>query len=713
MARSPRALPSGDAANCIDKAAIDRLLESASGMNADIRSLFIPISQFSSLANSKAAWLADEVFEKVIFPGFQCHLTRSAAGFAEWTDSITSGAGAEFDEATYFRYLDDARSLWVAANDFQAMSIASDSGNEEMVAENLRLLGRLYTYIYDAELPEQVDRSNSRLGLSLTKTVYTGKIEVDGQVSSEEHPLAFLEPAIRQNFIALTRGLRTHIVERLANGGSFASGLVSAASPTQHTNIVDWADWISAEWLGRSASDNACIDYKNRAYELIDAMKLARFDFNLEDIDAAFSVTSCYIPAMDSLATVSWSGVGPVVQRDADGSYQMTDLANLAVAGFRSAQNLSYISVPTTASPTCRIPSGGWDNATLLRLQAYVHDLAAFSELLEAGASTTAERAVNAAIVQQARTRLRDVAANVVYESQLPASPIAARIEVQPVSRVERALSDASTRFGNVVLTLSRLQNSLAEQGLNDVQLNLQRCVGSYINDQFAYASALAETSRLYRLDYTDSGADSGTDVALFGLSSPADAENYVLAQVERAGVLVDYVVPFVEYMQAYRPQYVTATGLPRIWESTEQQFAQYNQNRDMASQLGLLNDFVVNILQPLTIANCHAKLRDYVLDARAIESDIFSRRRYDLFNLADRRCISSAEAGLYQQLTGVTEQFSIALENRFPFGEFEGPSASIERARNFFRDYATKRKTDETLQSALEEFGPEVAGIC
>lgn len=692
---------------CIDRTDTDRLLVTAARIDVRFATPYYPASYFGSLVESKAEWVANEVFEKVIFPGFRCHLQHEVGSFIALNDTIGAGTDTEVTEERYFSYLDAASDLWVAANDFREMSRPSDDPGK--VGENLRLLARLYTYIYGSELPAEIDDETTRIGLSLTKTDYGERIQLPGLPPGNVHPLDDIESRIRENLDKLTTGFRDWVLDRLKSGGDI--GLIRARSGggnvSSPSDVVDWAAWVNDTWTYRSPGDNACIDYLRRIQERVTEMQLAHFDYNVDDVREAFSTESCYDKGIEYLRDVRWSGVGPVIERQDDGLYRFSNLADKAINGFSRARQLTYMSLPTEASQVCLVRSDGWDRAKLLQLDGYLHEFAAFSESMPVNGVDSTEAAVNTLVVEWARARLRDVASQLIHDSQIPMSPVTSRLDVQPVSRVEKSLSDASVRFANVALTLTRVQTSLAEQGLNDVRRDLGRCVESFVNDQLAFASTLADLSQIYRLRVVREEALANGDVAFFGLASKPEAESYVQTQVERIGVLVGYVEPFVRYTSMHRPAYVSATGLPRIWEASVEEFARYHQNKDAVSQVGLLNDFVVDELQGLTTENCRKTLRRYY--PGSFGDDFFSSRRGFLYELASRRCLSIAEADLYRQANGVTSAFTIALDNRFPFGAAGSASASITRARDFFLDYAARRESgDEELEKALEEFGPD-----
>ena len=655
---------SGSADPCVEEAPIGRLLITASGIDARFGPSFVG-NHFWRSHDEQADFVVNKVLEDVVFPSFRCLIERQAVEFVARTQAIGVAPDSRLTKEGFFSLLGAAKSLWIAADNYRKIAAPGGTDNSEQVASNLKLLGDLYEYAYQAELPDEVSRSGTRLGLSLARIDFNPRISLPGEQTGRTRQPQAIETMIGAKLVALSRRFNSWLLARVASGGALdiaRSG--SGESPALSlSEAVDWADWVSATWLGRSEFDNVCLDYRARFKLEVDEMQAADFSFDLADAEEQFSNPACYAPALAALRNASWPGAGLLFDIGEGDVERFSALARQAIAGIRGARQMSYVDVPVDGTPVCLVQSDGWDEGRLLLLVGYVHEFAAFAEGLPSDRSSPGEQAVNAFVLDTARARLRDVAAFLIFDAQIPALPAAARLGDQRDSQIERVLLNSSIRFARLAPLLTRLQESLAEQGLGSVRRDLSRCVGSYVHDQLAHVSNLARIGRVYRLDVRQGEELTGGAAPLFSLNSPPEAESYVLTQTERSGVLTGYAGPFVRYTNVHRPDFVNASGLLRTWESTVLDFAQFHRSNAAVTQIGLLNDFIVNLLQGLTTDNCQEALRDYYPEA--FGDDFFSRRRNDLHKLAKLRCARATGTVTNEQLNGVAEEFAIALANR------------------------------------------------
>ena len=224
-------------------------------------------------------------------------------------------------------------------------------------------------------------------------------------------------------------------------------------------------------------------------------------------------------------------------------------------------------------------------------------------------------------------------------------------------------------------------------------------CKRGYAIDQLARISALAEESQLY--DFAPKAA--ANTGALFDLGSTAVIQDDLARQLARVRVIVQYAVPYLEYLLRTDPAGEIALQATAVsyWDNTKTELDRFIQAREPDGQVARLEDLVRSKLAIATMGNCDA-LSGAGNIAPEFGNDLFSSKRAQLLTQAQLICAARLQNYAYQQLLPLFARFDHDLAGRYPFGTANAPDADPAIVAAFLQDYAAQKEAFRTYLKML-----------
>lgn len=676
---------------CIGRVTTIELLEPLSEIRPNWTFLSIAPSWIfgSGLSEDHAAELASDTYEAVLFPNFECHLSRKvdalAAELLEHPDPRVVSARPAFDAL-----LDGYADLHVAVIQFRKLSRQGDHAPEDR-QKYVAFLRNIFAQVYERPLPERLLGENSLANHALAEVAYDEGID-------------FAKP--RMNTIEVL--LETQASELLANvppdiassGALFGSiGEGGAGSESALVDLESWVSWVESDWLDKTVEDNPCFDIRNGIGGTFDRVREALLgaadgdgqSTNSPDGDVLRDEAQrCAKASFAAAAKLRW-GEDSVFSTDP--TLRFAPGAATRVESLGRVARLPFIRAEGAAALDCGIPSETWSRSSLIQVRNFVQT---FADYLD----TRGIEGRSDVFAADARIHL-DAGVTNVLNGQALHNPSLASAFSSP-SGVERALYSSSRHVLRSGPILLQILGELGAVETDSLQHSMAACVNGFVQDRLRAANALFEIQRTYRVRF-------GAGESLFDLGDAAAAKAYVLRQTAEASQIASYVDPVINLHRRLAKPLRVDTELTERWRATQLDLVRYQQFGDDDAQIAKLNTFIEKVIAPLDASNCRQKLATSATPTDAV--DVFSSRYAKLHRIAEFACNEDSAVGAFAALETFVTAFNNTLARHYPFSNSTVATLRPTTVRSFVLEEAAPDVDAGTVDEVTSTFLGRYAG--
>lgn len=164
----------------------------------------------------------------------------------------------------------------------------------------------------------------------------------------------------------------------------------------------------------------------------------------------------------------------------------------------------------------------------------------------------------------------------------------------------------------------------------------------------------------------------------VFGVSTPADLQDYLAAQMNQISTFVDASKPPRAWLERGKP-----VPLAGNWLSLETELGKYA-GKNPAGSIKQLEQLITDDLNAIDSTSCSDKMAH---QSQARDGDYFQKRGRNLTVLFSQRCAGLQNENTRIAYAAITDHFNRVLLNRYPFtSSADAPPAEPDQVRELLR---------------------------
>lgn len=646
----------------------------------------IPASWVDHRVSERTArTIAENTFERIVFPSLACHLDRRHAALARHEATVEAEPDALRDTRQHERalldYLDALLAYERNRDRFDALRMGA---SERELPRLLDELDRLTDYLYGVPLPAEVRQPHGSPLAALAHVTH-----------GATRPAVPLRRSAGPRIEVLVRAAADAIRRHAAGGTTLVRRLEQASGDARDDlgALGRWLDWVHAGWIAPDDAAGACRALRTSARGRIE--QLARgfgYPLDAEALLAPLGADACGEPARGALLATRLPPTGPILDAPGDG-LALRPAARDARDGIARVFELPFMQLDAGAPFACEGPIRGWDPAAIAEAGRH---LRAFRRLLDAGEPAPRVGDRPALHLLASARHLQGVVDAILREAVIPVSLARKPEAVHSFPGTEAEVRRASRALADTLDDLLFVLRQYQALGFEPSYGRIVQCARDFAHDALLDLDGLAARSRLYtpaangvaRPERGDGGGGDGAP--LFDLGSRAATAAYLERQAERTRVLAGYAAPFVTLLDN-TPVVRDGALLPgqsgTYWSRTISELNRHLRFKAPDSDLARLHRMIQEDVRPLTHANCAERVES--LGVFAASHDLFARQGRQLERRARLYCSDHLRAVAFDAYQRLAQRFRHELAGAFPFAPLEAPDAAPARVRRFFRGLA------------------------